>query len=110
MNSLFQSLLLLVAILAFLSQGFGLDALYGAMVSAANTCVYEYFMRAQKSAFDASAHKSIGMALKSSAVRVSLVTVLTLIGLGLFRLEPSALVASLVVGQVGFILDRIRQK
>lgn len=109
-NSLIQSSLLLVAVLAFFSQGYGLDALYGAMVSATNTCMYEYFMHAQKTALNASAHKSIGMALKSSAIRVLFVTVLTLIGLGLIKLDPSALVASLVVGQVGFILDRIRQK
>jgi len=28
----------------------------------------------------------------------------------LFGLEPAALILSLVVGQVGFILDRLRQK
>ena len=35
---------------------------------------------------------------------------LTLIGLGLLGLEPAALILSLVVGQVGFIFDRLRQK
>jgi len=35
---------------------------------------------------------------------------LTLIGLGLLELEPAALILSLVVGQIGFILDRLRQK
>ena len=35
---------------------------------------------------------------------------LTLIGLGLLELKPAALILSLVVGQVGFILDRLRHK
>jgi ATP synthase protein I len=35
---------------------------------------------------------------------------LTLIGIGLLGLESAALILTLVVGQVGFILDRLRQK
>jgi len=50
------------------------------------------------------------MAIKSSALRMFSLAVLTLIGLGLLGLEPAALILSLVVGQVGFILDKLRQK
>ena len=35
---------------------------------------------------------------------------IVLIGLGLMGLDPAALCVSLVVGQVGFIFDRLRQK
>jgi len=50
------------------------------------------------------------MAIKSSVLRMFSLAALTLIGLGLLELEPAALILSLVVGQVGFILDRLRQK
>jgi ATP synthase protein I len=109
-NSLVQSSLLAVTVLAFSSYGFGLDALYGALVSFTNTWLFDYFMHKQKAAVDADAQKSFRMAIKSSVLRIFSLAMLTLIGLSLFALDPGALIVSLVVGQVGFILDRFRQK
>jgi len=109
-SSLVQSLLLAVTVLAFSSYGYGLDALYGALVSFTNTWLFEYFMRTQKSAADADAQKSFRMAIESSVLRIFSLAVLTLVGLSLLALNPTALIVSLVVGQVGFILDRFRQK
>lgn len=110
MSSLVQSLLLAVTVLAFSSYSFGLDALYGALVSFTNTWLFEYFMRRQKAAVDVGAQKSFRMAIKSSVLRIFSLAMLILIGLSLLALDPSALIVSLVVGQVGFILDRFRQK
>ncbi len=109
-NSLVQSLLLAVAVLAFYSYGFGPDALYGALVSFINTWLFDYFMRKQKAAVNADAQKSFRMAIKSSVLRIFSLAMFTLIGLSLLALDPGALILSLVVGQVGFILDRFRQK
>lgn len=50
------------------------------------------------------------MAINSSVTRTFSLILLALIGLGLLELDPAALCLSLVVGQVGFILDRLRQK
>jgi ATP synthase protein I len=50
------------------------------------------------------------MAISSSIIRMLSLILLALIGLGFLELEPAALCLSLVVGQVGFILDRLRQK
>ncbi|MCS5592009.1 MAG: ATP synthase subunit I [Gammaproteobacteria bacterium] len=109
-NSLVQSLLLAVAVLWFSIDGFGLDALYGALVSFINTWLFDYFLHTQKAAVDADGQKSFRMAIKSSVLRMFSLAILALIGLGLLALDPSALILSLVVGQVGFILDRVRQK
>jgi F0F1-type ATP synthase assembly protein I len=109
-NSLVQSLLLAVAVLVFYSYGFGLDALYGALISFINTWLFDYFMHTQKAAVNADAQKSFRMAIKSSVLRIFSLAMLTLIGLSLLALDPGALILSLVVGQVGFILDRFRQK
>ena len=110
MASIFQSSLLVFIIIAFTIYGFGLAALYGALVSFSNTWLFDWYTNKQKAVVDADAQKSFRMAIKSSALRMFSLAALTLIGLGLLGLKPAALILSLVVGQVGFILDRLRQK
>ena len=110
MVSIFQSSLLVLVVIAFTIYGFGLAALYGALVSFSNTWLFDWYTNKQKAVVDADAQKSFRMAIKSSALRMFSLVALTLIGLGLLELEPAALILSLVVGQVGFILDRLRQK
>ncbi len=110
MASIFQSSLLVLVVIAYTIYGFGLAALYGALVSFSNTWLFDWYTNKQKAVVDADAQKSFKMAIKSSALRIFSLAVLTLIGLGLLGLEPAALILSLVVGQVGFILDKLRQK
>ena len=110
MASIFQSLLLVLVVIAYTIYGFGLAALYGALVSFSNTWLFDWYTNKQKAVVDADAQKSFKMAIKSSALRIFSLAVLTLIGLGLLGLEPAAVILSLVVGQVGFILDKLRQK
>ena len=110
MASIFQSLLLVLVVIAYTIYGFGLAALYGALVSFSNTWLFDWYTNKQKVVVDADAQKSFKMAIKSSALRIFSLAVLTLIGLALLGLEPDALILSLVVGQVGFILDKLRQK
>ena len=110
MASIFQSSLLVLIVIAFAIYGFGLAALYGALISFSNTWLFDWYTDNQKVVVDADAQKSFRMAIKSSALRMFSLAVLTLFGLGLLELEPAALILSLVVGQIGFILDRLRQK
>ena len=108
--SIFQSSLLVLVVIAFTIYGFGLAALYGALVSFSNTWLFDWYTNKQKAVVDADAQKSFRMAIKSSALRMFSLAALTLIGIGLLGLESAALILTLVVGQVGFILDRLRQK
>ena len=110
MTSIFQSSLLVIVVIAFAINDFGLAALYGALVSFSNTWLFDWYTNKQKAVVDADAQKSFKMAIKSSALRMFSLAALTLIGLGLLKLEPAALILSLVIGQIGFILDRLRQK
>ena len=110
MASIFQSLLLVLVVIAYTIYGFGLAALYGALVSFSNTWLFDWYTNKQKAVVDADAQKSFKMAIKSTALRMFSLAVLILIGIGLLGLEPAALILSLVVGQVGFILDKLRQK
>ena len=102
MTSIFQSSLLVIVVIVFAINGFGLAALYGALVSFSNTWLFDWYTNKQKAVVDADAQKSFKMAIKSSALRMFSLAALTLIGLGLLRLEPAALILSLVIGQIGF--------
>ena len=110
MTTIFQPSLLVLVVIAFAINGFGIDALYGALVSFSNTWLFDWYTNKQKAVVDADAQKSLRMAIKSSVLRMFSLAALTLIGLSFLELEPAALILSLVVGQVGFILERLRQK
>ena len=88
MVSIFQSSLLVLVVIAFTIYGFGLAALYGALVSFSNTWLFDWYTNKQKAVVDADAQKSFRMAIKSSALRMFSLVALTLIGLGLLELEP----------------------
>ena len=109
-SSVAQSFLLLLFVSVFFSYGYGLDALYGALISFINTWLFGYFMHTQQATADSDAQKSFRIAIKSSVLRIFSLSMLILIGLSLLALEPSALIFSFVAGQVGFIIDRFRQK
>lgn len=109
-SSLIQYFLLVLIVIYYATNGFVLAALYGAAVSMSNTLIFNWYTNKQKSLVDIDAQKSFRMAINSSVTRTFSLILLALIGLGLLELDPAALCLSLVVGQVGFILDRLRQK
>ena len=109
-SSLIQYFLLALIVIYYAINGFVLAAMYGAFVSLSNTLIFNWYTSKQKALVDIDAQKSFRMAINSSVTRTFSLILLALIGLGLLELDPAALCLSIVVGQVGFILDRLRQK
>ena len=109
-SSLIQYFLLALIVIYYAINGFVLAAIYGAFVSLSNTLIFNWYTNKQKALVDIDAQKSFRMAINSSVTRTFSLILLALIGLGLLELDPAALCLSMVVGQVGFILDRLRQK
>ena len=109
-SSLIQYFLLALIVIFYTVDGFAVAAFYGALVSLSNTWIFNWYTKKQKALVDADAQRSFRMAVSSSISRMLSLILLALIGLGFLELEPAALCLSLVVGQVGFILDRLRQK
>ena len=109
-SSLIQYFLLALIVVFYATDGFAVAAFYGALVSLSNTWIFNWYTKKQKALVDADAQRSFRMAVSSSISRMLSLILLALIGLGFLELEPAALCLSLVVGQVGFILDRLRQK
>ena len=109
-SSLIQYFLLALIVIYYAINGLVLAASFGALVSLSNTCIFNWYTNKQKKLVDVDAQKSFRMAINSSVIRTFSLILLALIGLGLLDLDPAALCLSLVLGQVGFILDRLRQK
>ena len=109
-SSLIQYFLLALIVIYYAINGFVLAAMYGSIVSLSNTLIFNWYTNKQKALVDIDAQKSFRMAINSSVTRTFSLILLALIGLGLLELDPAALCLSIVVGQVGFILDRLRQK
>lgn len=109
-NSLIQYFLLALVVIFYAIYGFAFAAFYGAAISLSNTLIFNWYTDKQEALVDADAQKSFRMAINSSVVRTLSLILLALVGLGFLELDPAALCLSMVVGQVGFILDRLRQK
>ena len=109
-SSLIQYFLLALVVIYIAINSFVLAAMYGAFVSLSNTLIFNWYTSKQKALVDIDAQKSFRMAINSSVTRTFSLILLALIGLGFLELDPTALCLSMVVGQVGFILDRLRQK
>jgi ATP synthase protein I len=109
-NSLIQYFLLALVVIFYSINGFAFAAFYGAAISLSNTLIFNWYTDKQEALVDADAQKSFRMAINSSVVRTLSLILLALVGLGFLELDPAALCLSMVVGQVGFILDRLRQK
>ena len=109
-NSLIQYFLLALVFIFYAINGFAFAAFYGAAISLSNTLIFNWYTDKQEALVDADAQKSFRMAINSSVVRTLSLILLALVGLGFLELDPAALCLSMVVGQVGFILDRLRQK
>ncbi len=109
-SSLIQYFLLALVVIYFAINSFVLAAMFGAFVSLSNTLIFNWYTSKQKALVDIDAQKSFRMAINSSVTRTFSLILLALIGLGFLELDPAALCLSMVVGQVGFILDRLRQK
>ena len=109
-NSLIQYFLLALVVIFYAINGFVFAAFYGAAISLSNTLIFNWYTDKQEALVDADAQKSFRMAINSSVVRTLSLILLALVGLSFLELDPAALCLSMVVGQVGFILDRLRQK
>ena len=107
-SSLIQYFLLALIVVFYATDGFAVAAFYGALVSLSNTWIFSWYTKKQKALVNADAQRSFRMAISSSIIRMLSLILLVLIGLGLMGLDPAALCISLVVGQVGFIFDRLR--
>ncbi|TEU19993.1 MAG: hypothetical protein E3I13_03875 [Gammaproteobacteria bacterium] len=104
-----QLTIILVVIAYFSTLGAGLSAAYGGLISLMNTGLVDRHTNKQKTT-TMSVQASVGMMAYSVIMRMTMVVGLTLAGYFYLELNPNALIVSLILGLIGFLMDRVLQK
>jgi len=105
-----QLTIILVAIAYFSTLGAGFSAAYGGVISLMNTGLVNRHTNKQREDLTISAQAGIGMMAISVIMRMAMVVGLTLAGYFLLKLSADALIVSLVLGLIGFLMDKVLQK
>jgi len=102
-----QLIAILVSIAYFSTLGAGLSAAYGGLISLMNTGLVNRHTNKQRQDLTISAQSSVGMMAISVIMRMAMVVGLTLAGHFLLKLNTDALIVSLVLGLIGFLIDKM---
>jgi len=105
-----QLTIILVAIAYFSTLGAGFSAAYGGVISLMNTGLVNRHTNKQREDLTISAQAGVGMMAISVIMRMAMVVGLTLAGYFLLKLSADALIVSLVLGLIGFLMDKVLQK
>lgn len=105
-----QLIIMLASVTYFSTIDAGISALYGSVIGLINTVLIDLHTNKQRKDTTISAQVGVGMMVISVIMRMAIVVSLTLIGYFGFRLNADALIISLVLGLIGFLLDKIGQK
>jgi len=100
-----QLAIILVVIAYFSTLDAGSSAAYGGLVGLINTWLINRHTDKQKTT-TMSAQASVGMMAYSVIMRMAIVVGLTLVGYIHLELNADALIISLILGLIGFLIDR----
>lgn len=111
-NLVIQLILLSLVILIFyLVDNSNLyAALYGALTSLINAWLFNYFFYKETQKETKEIKNGFASAVKNSALRMTVVAIMIILGLVFFKLEAMPLIFAFVIGQVGFIIDKVIQR
>ncbi len=104
-----QLTIVLVTIAYFSTLGAGESAAYGGLVSLMNTWLVNRHTNKQKTT-TMSVQASVGMMAYSVIMRMVMVVGLTLVGYFHLELDSKTLIISLILGLIGFLMDKVLQK
>lgn len=110
-NFFIQFLLLFLVVLVFYFYGDGVyAALYGALISLANSWLFNFFIHKQAIKNNTVFKDSFKSAAKNSFLRMVVIAIMIVLGLSLLKLKPMPIIFVFVAGQIGFIIDQVIQK
>ena len=104
-----QLTIILMSIAYFSTLGAGLSAVYGGGISLVNTWLVDRHTSKQK-IMTMSVQASIGMMAYSVIMRMAMVVGLTLVGYFYLALNSEALIIGLILGLIGFLMDKVLQR
>ncbi len=100
------SALLMVSIY-FSMSNVAIAAIYGGIIGLLNTSLINRHTNKQKGKLNISPGTGVIMMSVSVIMRMTLLVLLTFFGLLIIGLAPEALIIGLVLGQIGFLIDRV---
>ena len=104
-------LLFLVIVVFYLVYDNSLYAvLYGALVSLINAWLFNYFFYRKTQKETKEVKNGFAAAVTNSVLRMTVVAIMIILGLVFFKLEAMPLIFAFVIGQIGFIIDKVIQK
>jgi ATP synthase protein I len=103
-------LITLSTVYFFLTADLWLSAIFGGLISLVNTGLINRHISKQKSAQTMSPQACVGMMVFSVGMRLILVVSFILIGIMILKFDAHSLIVSLVLGLVGFLIDKVKQK
>ena len=86
-----------------------LSAAYGGAVSWVNTWLLHQHTNKQWKMSTISPQMSVGMMLGSVLMRMTIAALLILVGIVILELHTMPLIVGFILGQVGFLIDRVKQ-
>ncbi len=101
---------IIIVVVYFFAFGAALSAAYGGFISLVNTGLINRHTNKQTTAPAMSAQTSVVLMFVSVITRMAVVIGLTLAGFELLKLNSNALIAGLVFGLIGFLIDKVLQK
>ncbi len=102
-----QLSILLVVSIYFSMSNVAIAAIYGGIIGLLNTSLINRYINKQKGKLNISPGTVVIMMSVSVIMRMILLVLMTFFGLLIVGLAPEALIIGLVLGQIGFLIDRV---
>ncbi len=99
-----------VGILGYVLEGqvLATGAVYGSVIALINTLLLLWRMRPSKQSMLLETHKHLWLFYRSSLERFVIVSVLLVLGMGLLKLAPVAVLISFVLGQFAWVIAPLK--
>ena len=105
-----QLIVILATVVYFYPLAAAFSSAYGGMISLINTGLVNRHIDKQRKDLTISAQTGVSMMAISVVMRMTVVVGLTLVGYFGLKLNAEALIVSLVLGLIGFLMDKVLQK
>jgi len=107
-KSKIQILMVILAIIFFVTKDAAIAAAFGGLISAVNTLLVGYHINNQANK-NLKPGQSVGVMVLSVIQRMLILVVMVYLGFEFLLFDKKAMIITMVVGILGFTIDRVRE-
>ncbi|MEL0271282.1 MAG: ATP synthase subunit I [Gammaproteobacteria bacterium] len=108
LNSKIKILMVIFAIIFFVTKDAAMAAAFGGLISAVNTLLVGYHTNNQANK-NLKPGQSVGVMVLSVIQRMLILVVMVYLGFEFLLLDKKAMIITMVVGILGFTIDKVRE-